>query len=412
MKVLILSASTGGGHMRASAALKSYILEHEADAQVEIVDTLAYISPLLNKTITEGYVTLATKTPKMYGSFYKSSNKEKGLGAFVVAFNKMFSKKLLPLLDEFQPDVIVSTHAFVTEMVSDLKGQGLVSIPLICLLTDYAPHQTWIAENVDHYIVSNEGMIDVMVQMGAPRERIHPYGIPIDHAFYTKKDRDAILDEMNLKPNIPTILIMAGSFGVTNILRIYNNIVKIPEEFQIIVITGRNQRLYDAFERVIQKSIREKPQRLIVTAASTQKTTRAKPVKKPKPQKERPHKTTRLLYFTTEVDKYMQVADLIITKPGGLTVSEALACNLPMAIFDAIPGQEEENADFLIDNNMAVKIEKGATCAQTIQELLQNHDKLEAMKQSCQTFDKSRSGENIVNLIAQLIGEKNAAQNE
>ena len=410
MNVLILSASTGGGHLRASAALKSYILEHEPGARVEIVDTLAYISPMLNKTITEGYVTLATKTPGLYGTFYKSSNKEKGLGAFVVAFNKMFSKKLLPLLDEMQPDVIVSTHAFVTEMVSDLKGQGVVNIPLICLLTDYAPHQTWIAENVDHYVVSNEGMIDVMVEMGAPRERIHPYGIPIDHAFYTKKDRDAILDEMNLKPDIPTLLIMAGSFGVTNILRIYNNIVKIPEEFQIIVITGRNQRLYDAFERVIQKSLQEKPQKVIkVTATSTKKTTQAKPVKQ-KPVKEKPRKTTRLLYFTTEVDKYMQVADLIITKPGGLTVSEALACNLPMAIFDAIPGQEEENAEFLIDNNMAVKIEKGATCAETIRELLQNHEKLEAMKQSCQTFDKSRSGENIVNLIAQLIAEQRKAK--
>ena len=114
-------------------------------------------------------------------------------------------------------------------------------------------------------------------------------------------------------------------------------------------------------------------------------------------------KTTTLIYYTNEVHKYMQIADLIITKPGGLTVSEALACNLPMAIFNAIPGQEEENAEFLIDNNMAVKLEKNSTCAKTIEELISNRNKLNQMKASCENFDKSRSSKQVFELIKNLI---------
>lgn len=396
MKILILSASTGGGHMTASAAVKSYILSKEQDAVVEIVDTLEYISPLLNKTITEGYVYLATKTPKVYGNLYRSTNKDRMLNSVLSGFNGLFGKALLPLLAEFNPDVIITTHPFSTEMVSDLKQLGKVKVPLLCIMTDYAPHKAWINPGVDSYVVSNEGMVDVMVQMGAPRELIHPYGIPVDGAFYTKKDKAAIITEMGLNPNIPTILIMAGSFGVTNILRIYHNIIKIDLDFQIIVITGRNQRLYDAFSKILQKQNEPKPLRKVKIRENGLEV-------KTVPLKEKPQKPTKLLFFTKEVYKYMQISDLIITKPGGLTVSEALACNLPMAIFDAIPGQEEENADFLIDNNMAVRIQKGSSCADTIYNLLANREQLEKMKQSCQTFDKSKSSENIYQEILNLM---------
>jgi processive 1,2-diacylglycerol beta-glucosyltransferase len=403
MRILILSASTGGGHMRASATLRAYIMKRCPDAVVEIVDTLEYISPLLNKTVTEGYVYFATKTPMVYRAMYNSTNKDKTLNSLVVGFNNLVSKTLLPLFQEFRPDAVITTHPFSTEMVSNLKEQGEVTAPLICLMTDYAPHKTWINPRVDGYVVANDGMVDVMVEMGAKRELIHPYGIPIDSAFFTTKDRASILRGMGLNPEIPTILIMAGSFGVTNILKIYNEIVKIDVEFQIIVITGKNQRLFDAFDRLLERTeraLREKP--LKMTAKAAQPGAASKTVKV-KPPKIKPHKNTKLLYFTNEVDKYMQISDLIITKPGGLTVSEALACNLPMAIFDAIPGQEEENAEFLIDNNMAVRIEKGATCGETIRSLLSNREELEKMKSACRTFDKSDSSENILRLIHQLL---------
>lgn len=369
MKILILSAATGGGHLRAAHAIESYILEHEKEAEVEVVDTLKSISHILDKTICDGYHFLATKTPKVFGKLYQKTNEENSFSQVVPKFNSLFSLKLIPLMEEKKPDVIIATHPFVTEMVSQLKEKGIVKAPLICILTDYGLHKAWIAKNVDAYIVSNEDMVPEMIHQGVKREIIYPFGIPVHDVFFDKKDKQLLLKEMGLDPVLPTILIMAGSFGVTNIMQIYRNIITVQAMFQLIVITGKNQRLYDAFEKAIEKS----------------------------------PKNTNLVFFTNEVEKYMHASDLIITKPGGLTVSEAIACNIPLAVFDAIPGQEEDNANFLLQHEMAVRIHKGDNCAEMIRLLLQDHERLEKMRDSCANFDKSQSSKNIVSLIRELL---------
>lgn len=369
MNILILSASTGGGHMRASQAIQNYMDDHDKSANVKIVDSLLYINPVLNKTITSGYVYLATKTPRIYGKIYELTNKEERWISFVSRLNYLFANKLLPLIDEFKPDVIITTHPFPTEMVSILKSKELINIPLVCIMTDYSPHKTWVNEKVDAYVVSNDDMVKKMSAIGVREELIYPYGIPIEQVFFEKKDKDLVLHELELNTNIPTILMMAGSFGVTNVFKIYEDIINIDRDFQVIIITGKNQKLYDEFNRIIDNS----------------------------------KKRTKLIYFTDEVNKFMQAADMIITKPGGLTITEALASNIPMAIFDAIPGQEEENADFLINHNMAIKLEKEQSCDKLIEELLINKEKLNDMKEACRSFDKNDSSKNIYALINELI---------
>ncbi|MDO4731027.1 MAG: glycosyltransferase, partial [Clostridia bacterium] len=137
------------------------------------------------------------------------------------------------------------------------------------------------------------------------------------------------------------------------------------------------------------------------------KKTKLKKFKKPSLKKFHHSKPTELIYFTTEIEKYMKISDLIITKPGGLTVSEALACNLPMAIFDAIPGQEEENAEFLIKNNMAIQLGKDFSSKESITALLKDSKQLIKMKEACISFDKSDSKENILKEIIRLVNEKN-----
>lgn len=381
MKILILSAATGGGHLRASHAIESYLLENTTDVEVKVVDALKTIHPILDKTICEGYHFLATKTPKMFGLLYQKSNEENPLAQMVPKFNSLFGIRLIPLLEEYQPDVIIATHPFVTEMVSHLKEKGHVKAPLICVMTDYGPHKAWISDKVDAYIVSNEDMIPDMEAMGVRREIVFPFGIPVYDVFFDKADKAALLEELGMQRDVLTILIMAGSFGVSNILQIYEDIVCLDFPFQIIVITGRNEKLFQAFEGKIEEC------RL-------------------SPQKGCKH--TRLVFFTNEVEKYMHASDLIITKPGGLTVSEALACNVPLAVFDAIPGQEEDNANFLMSHDMAVRIRKGDDCAGTISELLQNREKLEKMRQSCQSFDKSQSSKNILSLIYELVDREEA----
>ncbi|MGX8701930.1 MGDG synthase family glycosyltransferase [Caproiciproducens sp.] len=373
MKILILSAATGGGHLRASHAIEKYIAENSTGNEVAVVDALKSINAVLDKTVCEGYHFLATKTPKVFGQLYRKSNQESLLANLVNRFSSVFSQKLIPLMEEQKPDVIISTHPFATEMVSHLKGKGIVKAPLICLMTDYGPHRAWIAEHVDAYIVSTKDMIPEMNAMGVPAEKIYPFGIPVGDVFYSKGDRPALLKKFGLDEDLPTILIMAGSFGVTNIMKIYKHLTQLPIEFQAIVITGRNQKLYESFAPVIAQS----------------------------------PKKTKLVFFTDEVENYMHASDLIITKPGGLTVSEALACNIPLAVFDAIPGQEEDNANFLLSHNMAVKLEKGVDPGETILSLLADNRRLEKMRASLKTFDTSQSGKNIFSLINEL-SERNS----
>ncbi len=369
MRILILSAATGGGHLRASHAVESYILANSKNSVVKVVDTLKIISPLLDKTICDGYHFLATKTPKVFGKMYQKTNTENPLAQFVPKFNSMFSQKLIPLLAEFHPDVIIATHPFVNEMISHLKGKGMITQPLICIMTDYGPHKAWIADNVDAYIVSSEDMIPEMMEMGVKKEKVYPFGIPVHDVFFNKEDKAALLKELGLNVTLPTVLIMAGSFGVSNVMQIYKDIAKLATPFQLIIITGRNQKLYDAFEKEIPQS----------------------------------PKQTKLVFFTNEVEKYMHASDLIVTKPGGLTVSEALACSIPLAVFDAIPGQEEDNANFLVAHEMGVRIQKGDDCADIVNSLLADHERLEKMRSSCQKFDKSQSSKNILSLIEDLL---------
>lgn len=355
--------------MRASKAIEGYMTQQNKDINVKIVDSLLYISPILNKTVTGGYVYLATKTPRLYGKLYDLTNKDHKLANFVTRVNNIFANKLLPLIDDFKPDVIITTHPFPTEMMSRLKSKREINIPLICIMTDYAPHKAWINEKVDAYIVANDDMVGKMVSEGVDSKCIYPYGIPVDEVFFEEKEKQLVLEELGLDRNLPTILMMAGSFGVNNVFDVYKNIVDIDLDFQIILVTGRNQKLYNNFEDIIGEST----------------------------------KKTKLIYFTNEINKFMQASDIIITKPGGLTVTEALACNIPMAVFDAIPGQEEENAEFLIKHNMAVRIKDGDSCRNAIVELLKDGNKLENMKEACKSFDKNDSTKNIFLLINELI---------
>ena len=378
MNILILSASTGGGHMRASKAIGGYMTQKNTDINVKIVDSLLYISPILNKTVTGGYVYLATKTPKLYGKLYDLTNKDHKFANFVTRLNNIFANKLLPLIDEFRPDIIITTHPFPTEMVSRLKSKKEINIPLICIMTDYAPHKAWISDKVDAYIVANDDMVTKMITEGVDSRCIYPYGIPVDEVFFEEKEKQLVIEELGLDKNLPTILMMAGSFGVSNVFDVYENIIDIDLDFQIILVTGRNQKLYNHFEEVIGSS----------------------------------PKKTKLIYFTDEINKFMQASDIIITKPGGLTVTEALACNIPMAVFNAIPGQEEENAEFLLKHNMAVRISDGNSCRAAIVELLKDSEKLEDMKEACKSFDKNDSTKNIFLLINELIENNNIINNE
>lgn len=377
MNILILSASTGGGHMKAAETLKKYIENNDKEIKVELVDTLEYISPLLNRIISGGYVFLVKNFNYLYKVFYRNTDKTSIISSFVTKALTILSKKLLPLINSINPQVIVTLHPFSTEIISILKEEELIQQPQVCIITDYAAHKTWVKKNVDKYCVAWDGMINDMGIRGVSQDKIHSFGIPVSKEFFEKNeiDKQNLIEEVNLK-SLKTILIMAGSFGVKNIKEIYKSLLNIELDFQIVIVTGKNKALYNSIKKINKGS-----------------------------------KNTVIIEYTNEISRYMNLADILITKPGGLTISEAIASNVPMIIFDAIPGQEEANSKFLLTEGMAISIGKLYDCNNVVQELLLNEDKLNKLKDNCSKFDKEKSCKYILELIKEITS-KNKNQNE
>lgn len=407
MRVLILSATTGGGHMRAANALKDFISKKDPDAVIEIADTIECISPFINKAVTGGYLYMVRKTPMVYGTVYKTVDKNKPITKTVEFTTSALSGKLLPLIREFNPDIVVTTHPLAAEIITAIKKHGLINLPIVNIVTDFAIHQAYISDGVDAYIVSSREMVDEMVdKRGVERVRLYPYGIPIKNEFFKQIDLKSAFESEGLDQSLPTILVMAGSFGVTDVLKIYHKIVKSPVDFQVIVITGKNEKLYDTFDKYLRKlSINNALLESDLAESEIWEIKQSSRLKRLTSRHKKPFKPTKLIYYTNEVEKYMQMADMIVTKPGGLTVSEAIATGLPLGIFKAIPGQEEQNADYLVEKNMAVRLEKNNNCTRTITDLLEHPEKLEKMRKAVKQSSKGNSSENIYLLMLDLINK-------
>ncbi len=367
MKVLIFSASTGGGHKRAATALKEYIESDSPKNIVKIVDGLEVAGKLYNNFICGGYTVLAKKMPKFYGNIYRNSDRESALNNLCNSVNKFKGKHLIAAIETFKPDVIVSCHAFVSTMLGDLKKKRKIKTPVISLITDFEVHYTYIADGIDHYIVSSQKMVDdFQTRYNISPRKVHAFGIPVFQKFYDTPDKAQLKNKLRLKPDGKTVLFMAGSFGVNEVLSVYKDISGSAKGCQFVVITGNNPSLYNKFRTKINKN-------------------------------------TKLLMYVDNVEDYMHCSDLIITKPGGLTVSESLACSLPMAIYSAYPGQEAYNAKFLKEIGVAIILDK--SCGEKVNALLNDNHKLRIMSENCKKNYHGNASKQICELAYSLSGE-------
>lgn len=420
MNIMILTASTGGGHNRASNALKEYIGSHDPDAVVTIIDAIEECSSALNFTVVKGYKALVTLTPALFGAMYKSSDKKSPLSDTVNVIYQQCAKRIQPVIEEHQPDVIISCHPFTGAIIGYMKEKYGCDIPLITIVTDFLPHRAYISGGIDAYVTASAQAKNILAaEYGISRDAIYDYGHPVFERFYegNGRSRDEVLDELGFDKNKRTVLIMAGSFGVTDILEIYENLQNIDAAYQFIVITGRNKRLYDAFEELLNNAdeivtedepelFKRYPNDTVLRFMYNQsEIVREKLTRTFRRTVDR-HQPTKLFYFINNVDDYMHASDLIITKPGGLTTSESIACSLPMVVFKAYPGQEEQNAALLVENNIGVIMENSAAAADVVGPLLTDGAKLQRMRESCRRFVHKNSCQRIYEL-AKTLAEKN-----
>ena len=419
MNILILTASTGGGHNRASAALKDYIVQNAPDTNVTIIDALEECSSILNYAVVQGYKALVTLTPSLFGAMYKSSDKKSPLSDTVNVIYQQCAKRLMPKIDELKPDAVISCHPFAGAIFGYMKEKCDYTFPLISIVTDFLPHRTYIASGIDAYVTASAQAKDILTeQYQIDRSRIFDYGHPVYGKFYegSGRSREEVLEELGFDKDKRTVLIMAGSFGVTDILEIYENLLSIDEDYQIIVITGRNKKLYNAFEELLNNAkeiqTEEEPEFLqyfsedsVLRYLYQQGEIVVDKIVKTFTYTTDKYKPTKLFFFVNNVDDYMHASDLIVTKPGGLTTSESIACALPMVVFKAYPGQEEQNADLLVKNNIGVKLEDSKDAASIVGELIKNKEKLDSMRESCRSYVRKDSCKNIYELAKTLANQ-------
>lgn len=372
MNILILTGNFGGGHLKTSEAILEHIKYRNLNHNVQILNLLDYVTHYFNKIITSCYSEAAKRHPNIYGKFYYLAEEEYLPHSVFGLMLKSLSTKYLPAICEFNPDIIISNHPFTTGIVSHLKGLGnLKNVKLINLLTDYAPHKYWIHENVDAYVTATEQMTEDMISRGVNRNIIHPIGIPIGVKFLNKYSKSNVFPSIGFDESRFTVLLMSGSMGIEYVLSVFKSIILLKKKMQIIIITGNNPYLYKKFQKLILNCKNENIK-------------------------------FHLLGFTKDVDKFMSVSDVIITKPGGLTTTEAIFSEIPIVFFDGIPGQEEKNAEFILRNNIGMRISTSEKDLKLFENLIDDEVKLNEFKKSILLVKKPRFMENLISLVENL----------
>ncbi len=368
-KILIFTVSTGAGHNQVARSLENEFMICGYD--VVKLDVLKETSKFLDILISDGYRLLATNLPKMYGKLYKITDKKKLNSGFTKLFARIHRNKIHRLIQNYRPNLIIGTHPLTVSLVADLKKRGIIDVPFISVITDYQAHQTYISRYVDAYITGSYYTSQSLKERGVLEEKIYTYGIPIQREFLRKRKRKETFCRTK---ECLTILLMGGSMGVKSIRKTLENLVLNRHPLRIIVICGNNEILRQDLKSRYKNTSDKK-------------------------------KKITIYGFTKHISRLMDMSDIIITKPGGLTVSEAIAKNVPMIIPYLIPGQEEENADFLVKSNVAIRVSDIKKINEVIDYLIENPVVMKQMKSNMRKLASTYSLENIIGLADKLIYE-------
>ena len=370
-RILIFYGSYGGGHLSAARSIKEYIENNYKDSELLMVDCMEYISKTINKVTTKAYANIAKNAKWAWGKIYYASSKGPIL-KITSDTQKILSLKLKKLFQEFKPDLVISTHPFSSQMSAYLKNKYKLSLEIATVLTDYAPHTQWLmySEQVNYFFVAHEGMKNALILEGIPENKIFITGIPLSNRFLFHYEKAQILSDFNLSVNKKTVLFFAGGeygFGKDKTLKILKTLIDSFPNLQIIAIAGKNKKMQNNFEELVEK-----------TNSS---------------------ETVKILPYTDKVPELMSASDLVITKPGGLTTTESLASGLPIIVINPIPGQEEENAEFLENHNVGIWLKKDDVVEEKLYDIFNNQNLLQKMKINARLLAKKNSTADICKIL-------------
>jgi processive 1,2-diacylglycerol beta-glucosyltransferase len=349
-RILVLSAAVGGGHLRAAEAVELALRQLDGDAVVKNIDVLELTNAAFRRFYAQIYIDLVNKAPHVLGYVYdvldrQPSPKHKS-DRLRLALEKLNLGRFLKLMRSESWDVVVNTHFLPAELIASLRRKGQITTSQLTATTDFETHRLWVNQPCEHYFTATEEGAAYLNFWGVPESDITVTGIPVHPAFSQEKDSRACRQRQGLGNDRPVVLQLAGGFGLGPVENLFLGLLSIPRPLEIVVVAGRNEELKVRLEHI------EVPER---------------------------HRV-KILGFTDQIDELMAAADVVLSKPGGLTTSEILARGAALAIVNPIPGQEYRNSDFLLENGAAIKINNIATIAYKLTKLLDDPARLAEMK--------------------------------
>lgn len=351
MKVLVLTISAGQGHNRTAHAIAEYL--RSVNAEVEIIDTYKYFNTALGKFVEQGYLLSTGIAPGIYGTIYthREHKDYSNRPNMVDMTGKLISRQFYKFIEKKNPDAIIATHIFAANLVSNFKQKRNSKAVTYGIVTDFTVHPYWETAELDYYITPSALLNNQMVKKGIPEDKILPFGIPISGKFAQNIDKQEARNALGIADK-KTVFVMTGSMGYGDVTKYIEELDGVDYDFQIITVCGSNKHLYNEIERLNTR------------------------------------KTIYNYGFVDNVDVIMSASDVIISKPGGLTVSEALAKKLPMIIINPIPGHEDRNYEFLVNNGLAIGTSKTFSVEEAIYQLMNNPTRLECMAKMAEEIGK------------------------
>jgi processive 1,2-diacylglycerol beta-glucosyltransferase len=364
-RILLLYITEISGHHSASIALENALKRVSFDLEILNINAFRYTNPIAEKIANKLYMAVIKKAPKIWDYLYDNANVLRKINSIKENVHSMNSPKLAKLFNTFKPDIIACTQAYPCGMVADYKKINQFAVPLVAVLTDYVPHSYWIYDTINTYIVPSDEVKQRMVRKGVSADKIKTFGIPFDPKFNDPIDRNKVRQSLGLDLRAPTLLIMGGGHGLGPMDKVLKELDNVDKNFQGIVVTGSNKKLYESLKRKIGLL----------------------------------KKKIVLFGYADNVNELMSISDIIITKPGGITTSEALAKKLPMLILNPLPGQEANNTAYLTQQNAAIKVLSGNDIKSTVEDLLAHPDKLKMLSANAARISKPNASFDIANFL-------------
>jgi len=377
-RILVLSASVGAGHLRAAQAIELALRQRAPDAIVQNVDVLEVANRAFRRVYGKAYLDLVNKAPYVLGYFYdyldrpSKPGKKRRSDRLRRAWQWLNLRKFAKFLRAEPWDLAINTHFLPAEIIACLRRSGKLELPQVTVTTDFETHRLWANLPCERFFTATEEGSLYLHSFGVPAETTRITGIPIHTNFAEPKDRAACLQRQGLIGDRPIVLQLAGGFGVGPIVKLFEHLLRVRQPLDVVVVAGRNEKVRAQLNSV------ETPER---------------------------HRV-KILGFTDQVDELMAVADLVMSKPGGLTTSESLASGVGMVIVNPIPGQESRNSDYLLERGAAIKVNNLATLAHKIETILDPPERLAQLKGNSRRIGHPRAAFDIVDQSLELIGEK------